>query len=384
MEDQRPGQESAEPRPEETAGDRPALNAKGERPDALTRGERLAQVDAQIAALRSELAQSEVSSGGRRFGRIAWSAGVLATAFVAAMVILVLTGRIRVSMRDLGSSPPEKQQASPIVGSPGLASGPPAVAAPSPALAPTQPPSGAPAPAAAAPSPALAPTQPPSGAPAAAKPQSPAIPTSTPPATVAATAVPPAVTTLRSLIDERFADNQRNWPNDRQSTSWFADGAYRLMVRQPGEFVALGVPMAGRVRDPVVTATFRKIGGPPGGGYGLIVLDQGPGPRDGRGQEGIFHVLEAGDRGEMGVWRREGDRWIELVPWTRTEAVRPGESPNELTARVTGSRILFSINGIEVWSGLDERMAAEGSVGVFVGGDLNEVALERLLVQVPE
>ena len=147
--------------------------------------------------------------------------------------------------------------------------------------------------------------------------------------------------------------------------------------------MAIGAPGVGPLRDVVVTGTFRKVGGPPGGGYGLIVRDQAPGLRDGRNQAGSFYVLEASDRGEIGVWRREGDRWLELLPWTPSEAVRPGQAPNELTVRLTGPRFLFLVNGVQVWSGLDDGLPAEGAVGVFVGGDLNDVVLEHVAIEVP-
>ena len=41
------------------------------------------------------------------------------------------------------------------------------------------------------------------------------------------------------MFDERFASNQRNWPNDPQSTAWLAEGTYRLLVRHPGQLVAI-------------------------------------------------------------------------------------------------------------------------------------------------
>ena len=39
---------------------------------------------------------------------------------------------------------------------------------------------------------------------------------------------------------------------------------------------------------------------------------------------------EVGDKGEVGIWRREGDRWIDLLPWTRSDAVKPGNSTNDV------------------------------------------------------
>jgi len=133
----------------------------------------------------------------------------------------------------------------------------------------------------------------------------------------------------------------------------------------------------------IVSATFRKTGGPPGGGYGLIVRDQGSEPLDGVNQEFNAYVLETGDLGEYGVWRREGDRWIDLVPWTRSSAVRSGGSPNDLVVRAVGAQLTFSVNGSVVAQVSDDTFG-QGGVGLFVGGDSNAVALDRFNLERPD
>ena len=186
---------------------------------------------------------------------------------------------------------------------------------------------------------------------------------------------------LRTVLDERFgSDGGHGWPNDPDLTAWLAsDGTYHLYARQPGRFVALGAPLDGPFRDVVVTAGFHKVGGPPGGGYGVIVRDEGPGPRDGLNQAGRYYVFEVGDRGELGIWRRNGDQWDELLPWTESDAVLPGGAPNEITVRAIGPDLTFVVNGTEVATAI-EVGAAAGGVGVFVGGDFNEVVLDRVAV----
>jgi hypothetical protein len=186
----------------------------------------------------------------------------------------------------------------------------------------------------------------------------------------------------RVVLAERFADNSNNWPNNPNSTAWLGNGAYRLAARTPGQFVALGAPLAESFRDVVVTADFRKLGGPAGGGYGIIVRDQGADARDGVNQGGRYYVLEVGDKGEVGIWRRDVDRWIDLVPWKASQAVRPGTQPNTLTVQAKGPTLTFIVNGSEV-AAVEDAALDEGAVGVFVGGDANDVALERLRVAVP-
>jgi hypothetical protein len=185
------------------------------------------------------------------------------------------------------------------------------------------------------------------------------------------------------LIDARFAAGPKpGWLDNPPYAIW-SDGAYRLTAPQPTHFVAVGVPVDRLMSDVVVTATFRKTGGPPGGGYGLVVRDQSPEPLDGITQNATAYVLETGDLGEFGVWRRDGDHWVDLVPWTRSTSVRPGGSPNELAVRAIGNRLTFTVNGTELATVQDDTLPS-GGVGVFVGGDYNEVALDRFTVQLPD
>jgi hypothetical protein len=177
----------------------------------------------------------------------------------------------------------------------------------------------------------------------------------------------------RVLFDQRFGALP-GWPNDSRGNAWFSNDGYHLFAREPGRFVALDRP----VRNVIVKATFRKMGGPPGGGYGLVVRDQGPGPRDGVNQAGRYYVLEVGDRREVGIWRRAGDHWIDLKPWIHADAVRQ-DAANELEVRSVDERLTLIVNGVEVASVTDAALA-EGALGIFAGGDGNQVLLERFTV----
>jgi hypothetical protein len=214
--------------------------------------------------------------------------------------------------------------------------------------------------------------------------------------TTAATAAGPSAeaAALRTVLDERFADNRRGWPHDPQGTAWLSPGGYRLFARTPGQFVAVGTPSPEPLgsgqppqwpwSDALVTAVFRKVGGLPGGGYGIVVRDQGPEPRDGVNQAGRFYVFEVSDRREIGVWRRESTRWVDIAPWTPSAAVRPDSEANELAVRADGQSLVCFVNGSEVARPrLTANVLARGGIGVFVGGDLNDVLLERFQVQVP-
>ncbi|HEY3060941.1 MAG TPA: hypothetical protein VGL99_18415 [Chloroflexota bacterium] len=187
---------------------------------------------------------------------------------------------------------------------------------------------------------------------------------------------------FRLMTDERFAAPKLPWRSEPNGTSWLAGGAYHLTPRDAGRFVALAVPGATNLSDVVVAGSFRKVEGPAGGGYGLIVRDQSPAQRDGLTQDGRYYVFEVGDRGELGVWLRDGDTWLDLLPWTANEAVNAGTASNELAVSAIGDTLSFVVNGIPVASQRD-TVLRRGGVGLFTGGDGNHVAIERLTVRVP-
>jgi hypothetical protein len=169
-----------------------------------------------------------------------------------------------------------------------------------------------------------------------------------------------------------------SWPNQRQGVGWFDTDGYHLAARNQGQFVAIGVLENQQVQDVQLSATFRKRGGPAGGGYGLVVADEGPGPRDGLNQHGNYVVFEVGDKGEVGVWRREDDQWVDIQAWTPCGAVRQGSGENTLALRVSGGEVAFSVNGSDV--PLPPTFLAAGGIGLFLGGDANEAVLSRLTI----
>jgi hypothetical protein len=139
------------------------------------------------------------------------------------------------------------------------------------------------------------------------------------------------------VLDERFVDDARGWPSSPEGAAYLTSGSYRLVPRQAGQFVAIGAPIADALGDVIVTASFHKLSGPPGGGYGIMVRDQSPAPQNGTNQDGQYYVLEIGDKGEVGIWRRDHDRWADLLPWQKSDAVKVGNATNELSVRAIGT-----------------------------------------------
>jgi len=208
-----------------------------------------------------------------------------------------------------------------------------------------------------------------------------AVPTFAAQPTAPATLAAHASAQSQVLFAERFLSPLLGWPHDPKGTAWFSNGTYQMTAREPGRFVAIGTPLPTQVGDVTISARFRKTGGPAGGGYGFIVRKQSATPLDGDNQLGRYIVLEAGDQGDIGIWQRDESRWIDILPWTHVTAVKVGQEPNELAVTTQGNRLRFVVNGVEVANLTHASLPSEGGVGVFVGGDLNEVSLEWLIVE---
>ena len=187
----------------------------------------------------------------------------------------------------------------------------------------------------------------------------------------------------RVLLAERFANPLPNWPNNPDTGAWFGAEGYHLIARQPGRFAAVGVPLPQAIASSVLRAEFHKVSGPPGGGYGLIVRDQGsPDERSSGTQGGQFMVLGVGDRGDVGIWQRDETRWIDVMPWTHSDVVHTGLETNALVVTTRDNALRFEVNGQVVADLTYGGVPTRGGVGLFVGGDLNEVVVNSLGIEI--
>ena len=81
---------------------------------------------------------------------------------------------------------------------------------------------------------------------------------------------------FRVALDEHFDALKLAWPHDPLITARRVDGGYRITPRGDTDFAAIGAPLGEAFRDVVVGATFRKLGGPENGVYGVLLRDLRP------------------------------------------------------------------------------------------------------------
>ncbi len=181
------------------------------------------------------------------------------------------------------------------------------------------------------------------------------------------------------VVDERFDGGAPGWPNDPLAGARLVPVGYRLTPPIDNQVLVIGAPVESSLRDVLIGATFRKLGEASGGVFGLFLRDRGPGPRDGRNQAGHYYVAEVDDRGEVGIWRRQQEGWVELVPWTPSAALRPAPTSNDVSFEIVGGRLTFIVNGTPAASAHDTELDY-GGVGLIVAGVGNDVLVERFVV----
>jgi len=104
-------------------------------------------------------------------------------------------------------------------------------------------------------------------------------------------------------------------------------------------------------------------------------------PKDGTAQ--FYALLTVPATGQFALSNFDGYRWVHLVPFQSSEAVRRGNASNHLELICVGSTIIARINGTEVASTLD-RTYDSGYVAVVVGRDEGipvEARFDNLIVR---
>jgi len=181
------------------------------------------------------------------------------------------------------------------------------------------------------------------------------------------------------VVDEHFDAGAPGWPNDPQAGARLVPVGYRLTPPLDNQVLVIGAPVAQSLRDVLVAASFRRVGEASGGVFGLVLRDHGPGPRDGRNQAGRYYVAQVDYRGEVGIWRREQEGWVELFPWTASAVLRPAPATNDVSFEIVGGRLTLLVNGTPAASAHD-TVLDHGGVGLIVAGIGNDVLVERFVV----
>ncbi len=183
-----------------------------------------------------------------------------------------------------------------------------------------------------------------------------------PPAAPVTAATPVAPMRLGSGFTDPFDDNTHEWFVGDYHDQFVAgnrsivNGKYRWTVQahQPSRFSA--VPKIDPVSDFYLIVDAKRVSGDPGCMYGLLFR------RLDRNNSYLFQIT---DEQYFAFELLDQDRWITVIDWTQTLAIRPGEV-NRLAVRGKGSHFEFFIND-EFVSEADNDEFSSGTAGLVIG-----------------
>jgi len=189
-----------------------------------------------------------------------------------------------------------------------------------------------------------------------------------------------------SMFDGFEASNPNDWKigsyaYERATIDSRMDGSYRWHARAESHFVVWGHPnqLNGWETSEAfyLSVDYRQITGPETAVAGLVFRSSGS-------EMNVFRVR--GDQSYAISHLQEGAKgWDELVPWTHTTAICPGEV-NRLVVMGDGAHFIFLINGYFVGEFEDQRLSsgiAGLAIELFEPGDLAIFEFDNLELRHP-
>ena len=84
-----------------------------------------------------------------------------------------------------------------------------------------------------------------------------------------------------------------------------------------------------------------------------------------------FYYFLIDDSGVFSLGKREGGEWIDLIPWTSSDAILSGGSFNRLGINASGNELLAIINGELVGTVTDPTFPM-GAAGLIAQSNVDE------------
>ncbi|HVK40228.1 MAG TPA: OmpA family protein [Candidatus Kapabacteria bacterium] len=174
-------------------------------------------------------------------------------------------------------------------------------------------------------------------------------------------------------FNDEFTDNRNTWwvgesPNGACSV---AGGHYSVSCVRPGSWWYAERPIyIDPKKDYTIEVRIRQNRGSHSGGFGIVF---------GASDPQNFNQFIISSSGAAAVVIAEGDRWNELLPWTRVEGIAPMRQYNVLTVERRGSRMRYLVNAKEVATSPVVRLHGF-DFGVLVS-DTMEVEVDRVTIR---
>lgn len=195
-------------------------------------------------------------------------------------------------------------------------------------------------------------------------------------------ASPIAPADWKVVLCDPFTSNANDWSTNSHDSDFstgnfsITNSKYTMEYLAKRGFVGRLYPKMNPVSDLYYSAELQRTAGEPGGRYGIFLRNTGS-------DYYLFQIRD--DRDFVIALHAEGEWKPDLVSWTHSDAIRPGEV-NRLTVTAIGSHFVFYINDVQV-SELDESTLGKGVVGFAVelsnAGETITVRADNFELRVP-
>jgi hypothetical protein len=180
------------------------------------------------------------------------------------------------------------------------------------------------------------------------------------------------------LYEDDFSDPGSGWADAELEGGrvGYLDGLYYVSSLTEGTliWVSAGVSLSDVVIN--VEATQAYAGPENDNSYGVMCRVQS-------NDDG--YLLRISGDGYYSIHKRLGDEYVALVDWSTSEAIRQGNSRNDIQAVCDGSQLALVVNG-QLLAEANDSIFAEGDVGLVVSSyedAATEVSFDNLVVTRP-
>ena len=180
-----------------------------------------------------------------------------------------------------------------------------------------------------------------------------------------------------SLADD-FSQSKWGTGTSQFGRSWYANDEYHMSSKEQ-TFVVMYAPSNDySTENATVKVTARSVtGSVPSAGFGLMVhcLQS----RSGKLEDYALLVFPS-DEPEYEIIMHKAGEQQTVVPRTKSDAIKSGSAPNELSVKIKGTTMIFGANGRVLTQVTDKENYRKGRVG-FYTSDVFEVAFDDLSIE---
>ncbi len=183
---------------------------------------------------------------------------------------------------------------------------------------------------------------------------------------------------LPSSTTDNFSDEKWGTGNYAFGDIWYADDEYHMRAKADKYLVMYAPSSDYKTGNARVTVTVHCVSGTsPASGYGLIVHGERSKTNE---LEDYALLIYSGAVPKYEIVKHKRGEQTAMVPWTPSNAIHTGSTPNELEVRARGTELTFYINGEYVDRITDTENFKGGIAGLYTS-DTEEVAFDDLEIK---